>query len=129
MSRILSGRRFLEALTGPEPGDALADLADEIVWCVPGAPELGGGTHRGLAAVSGFLGRVSGLFPHGLEMVDATEQAYSNGCLVECLLEGKTHSGAEYRNRYAFVFEYESDRIVAIREYTDTGHAERVLRT
>ncbi|CAG0993100.1 hypothetical protein MYXO_02517 [Myxococcaceae bacterium] len=128
MSRPWSGRHFLEVLTGPEPGAAVRDLADEVVWHVPGVPEFGGGTHRGRAAVVEFLARVSRLFPSGLTMCDAKEWSIAGGCVVECLLAGVTASGLEYRNRYAFVFEHHGDGIVAIREYADTSLAERILR-
>lgn len=122
-----SGRRFLETLTGANPVAAVAALADEVVWHVPGASVLGGGVHRGRAAVLEFLAGVLRLFPSGLRLIEAKEWLEADGCVVEALLAGSTTSGRAYQNRYVFVFERLHDKITAVREYTDTAHAERIL--
>lgn len=68
------------------------------------------------------------LFPKGLGRRVAT-RAFGGDrvALVEAYGDGEHRSGKRYRNRYAFVFELDGDRIVAVREYLDTLHAEDVL--
>jgi hypothetical protein len=49
-------------LLGPDPTGSLGQLSPDIVWTVPGSPELGGGRYEGLPQVGDFLLQVLALF-------------------------------------------------------------------
>ena len=120
---------FLTDLLGRDIRAAVSRLHDDVEWAVPGVPELGGGVHKGREAVLRFLALVGELFPKGLRITEVREWKSSGGSVIEAVLEGATASGAAYRNRYAFMIEMEGQTVRRVREYTDTSHAEKLLKT
>lgn len=127
MTRV-SGAWFLETLLSDEPTPALQLLAEDIVWTVPGAVRFGGGEHRGHAALLSLFARVTELFPRGLAIAHLHAVDHAAGSAIEAILSGTTATGQEYRNRYVFMLDVFAGRVTAVREYTDTAYAERVLR-
>ncbi len=121
------GAAYLRDLFGSDPAAALARLADDVVWIVPGDPAFGGGTHKGREEVVQFFGSVLGLFPEGLAIEWLREWHGEAGCLVEAVLSGTTTAGHAYRNDYVFMLEVEAGQIQRVREYADTSYAEAVL--
>lgn len=121
------GAAYLRDLFGDDPGAALARLADDVVWIVPGDPAFGGGTHKGRDEVVQFFGKVFELFPEGLSIEWLREWHGEAGCLVEAVLSGTTSAGHAYRNDYVFMLEVDAGQIRRVREYADTSYAEAVL--
>ncbi len=123
-----SGSAFLLDLLGRDLPAALSLLHEQVEWAVPGDPRFGGGVHRGRDAVLEFLASVQDLFPAGLRVDSQREWPGPDGCVVEVVLIGDASTGKAYRNHYAFVFEEEGGQVRRVREYTDTSHAEAILR-
>ena len=123
------GEAFLRDLMGRDTGAALARLHDHVQWVVPGDPQFGGGVHQGREKVLRFFALVGALFPSGLRIAELEEWPSEGGFVIEATLEGETAAGVDYRNDYAFVIEMDGPIVMRVREYTDTSHAERLLRT
>ncbi len=121
------GAAYLRDLFGRDPGGALALLADDVCWIVPGDPAFGGGRHDGREAVVAFFGRVLELFPEGLAIEWMRQWHGAAGCLVEATLCGETAAGHAYRNDYVFTLETQGGLVQTVREYADTSYAESIL--
>lgn len=126
MSRF-DGRAFIENLIGGNATYSLGLLDQGLEWVVPGDARFGGGTHRGRDEVFSFFREVQKLFPAGLRVEAIREWPSRDGSVVEATLSGATASGRPYENRYAFVIEVRAEKVIAVREYTDTAHAEAIL--
>lgn len=126
MSRFDS-RAFLVNLIEGDATYSLGLLDEGVEWVVPGDAQFGGGLHRGRDEVLSFFTRVQELFPAGLRVDAIREWPSRNGSVVEATLSGATASGRPYENRYAFVIEVRAGKVIAVREYADTGHAESIL--
>lgn len=124
----VDGARFLADLLGRDPTAAMSRLHDDIEWIVPGSPEFGGGVHQGRKAVLRFFALVGKLFPAGLRIAELREWKSPTASAVEATLEGTTANGATYRNKYVFVIDFNDRDVRRVSEYTDTVHAEAVLR-
>ena len=126
MSRF-DGRAFIENLIGGNATYSLGLLDQGLEWVVPGDARFGGGTHRGRDEVLSFFRQVQKLFPAGLRVEAIREWPSRDGSVVEATLSGATASGRPYENRYVFVIEVSAEKVIAVREYTDTAHAEAIL--
>lgn len=120
MSEKFDPEGFLDDLNGRDTAAALAMLADDVEWHVPGDPAFGGGVYRGLSGLEDFTKVVEDLFPEGLERVWTRVWHADHGAIMEATLDGKAVTGKIYHNNYAFVFVLNDEgKIREVREYQD----------
>lgn len=75
-----------------------------------------------------FFSLVGRLFPEGLRACDVRPFDGEGSAAVEATLNGVTRGGSPYLNRYVFVIDADDDdRVLRVREYTDTAKAEVIL--
>jgi ketosteroid isomerase-like protein len=120
-------QRFLDAIENGD-GEALHDLlAPDATWTVPG--EVLNGTHEGRDAIfSDFLGPGGALFePGSMTMTIRSLLVDGDKADAEWNTKARTARGDEYDNNYNIMFELRDGKIVAVREYSDTGYAKRKL--
>jgi hypothetical protein len=98
----------------------------DLRWRVPqGAIEPYAGLHTGAEEIiESMLGAVGGAFVPGSQKTEICNLVVGDDLVVaETELVAMTASGDEYRNRYAFFFEFRDGRICEIREHVDTRYA------
>lgn len=105
----------------------IAHLDDNATWVIPGSWKYISGT-KDRAGIEKFV-RV--LFPAGFPSGVSVEihHVHTSGstALIEFTARATTSKDRQYENQYCFVFEFEGDRVLAIREYMDTMYADVVL--
>lgn len=73
-------------------------------------------------------GNSRNLFPDGIEIDILSSTAEENRVSVEAEGKGCTSDGTRYDNCYHFMFVFEQDRIISIREYADTALINAVFK-
>jgi ketosteroid isomerase-like protein len=122
-------RSFFETLSGGDLERLASEyFDDETTWTVCAVDILGAGTYKGRAIVDEFLGPVRGLFEPGNPKVEIrTMVAEGQLVAVEAVGHGRFLNGTAYDNQYSFVLEVDGGTIRALREYMDTGYADRIV--
>jgi hypothetical protein len=121
--------RYIDAVRDGDTGAMTGCFAPDATWDYPGDLPLSG-TWRGRDAILGdFLGQLGGLFEPGTPLSLEVTSLISAGdqVVAEWTSDATARGGAPYRNRNIGVFTVRAGQIVAVREYTDTQRAERVL--
>jgi uncharacterized protein (TIGR02246 family) len=121
--------RYIEAVRDGDTSAMIDCFAPDATWDYPGDLPLSG-TWRGRDAILGdFLGQLGGLFEPGTPLnLEVTGLISAGDQVVAEWTSGATaRGGASYRNQNIGVFTVRAGKIVAVREYTDTQRAERVL--
>jgi len=105
-------------------------LADDVTWWVPPGSAMGG-LYEGKTQVLELMGRGVGLYDRTQPMTIDVQEMVAEGSTVcvQAVLSARTAKGRDYRNHYHFVFELESGKICAVKEYVDTKYAHDVLFT
>ena len=120
--------RYVEALQRGD-GDAIRDsFAEDATWWVPGELPLSG-TWRGRDRIlDEFLaGALAYYEPDSVSFEVTNIVAEGAEVAMEWTTRGRTAAGARYENFYSAIFVVRDGRIQAVREYTDTLRAKRVL--
>jgi ketosteroid isomerase-like protein len=120
--------RYVEALQRGD-GDAIRDsFAEDATWWVPGELPLSG-TWRGRDRIlDEFLaGALAYYEPDSVSFEVTNIVAEGAQVAMEWTTRGRTTAGARYENFYSAIFVVRDGRIQAVREYTDTLRAKRVL--
>lgn len=122
--------RYVEAVATGDLPTIRASFSPEVEWTYPGDLPLSG-TWRGRdAVVDDFLGAAAGkLFSPDVPVVIRLTNVLADGDQVfaEWTAHATALSGGAYDNRCSGVFTVRDGQITAVREYTDTDHARRVL--
>jgi uncharacterized protein len=120
--------RYVAALQSGDADALRESFADDATWWLGGELPVSG-TWSGRAQILGdFLGRARAAFEPGSITIDVTNLlAEGEQVALEWTTRGRTAAGADYENAYAGIFIVRDGRIQAVREYTDTLHAQRVL--
>jgi ketosteroid isomerase-like protein len=116
--------------------------APDATWWVDGGPDREGGdpygTGSGRFPLHGVMRMDDKLalmrelgpatFPTGCRQIPRRVVAGEDACVIEVEGYGVHAGGAEYANRYAFLFDVDAaGLVVAVREYLDTLHAQEVV--
>jgi uncharacterized protein len=107
---------------------ALAMLADDARWWLPGHPEefpAAGWVDK--ATVERRLAANLKLLPHGLEITTGAITAEDDRVAIEAESRARLVDGRLYHNRYHFLFVLRDGRIAVVKEYLDTLHAREAL--
>ncbi len=106
--------------------DGILDLYadDVVVWTAGDLPFSGEHDKR---EVEAMIPAVLGLFPDGLPMTVRGITADGERVAIEAESEGRHVSGKLYNNRYHFLVIVRAGKVIALKEYMDTKHANEVL--
>jgi uncharacterized protein len=121
-------REFLEHYAAGRYDAALAMLAPDAQWWLPGHPqEFPAAGWADKATVERRLASNLKLLPHGLEITIGAMTAEDDRVAVEAESKARLVDGRLYHNRYHFLFIVRDGRIHVAKEYLDTLHAVSAL--
>jgi ketosteroid isomerase-like protein len=116
---------FLEALSRGDwqfVEDAYAE--DVVIWTAGSMPFSGTHSKDGLSDVKAWL---TGSFPEGLKFTVKAMTAEGERVAIEAESYGKHISGKIYNNLYHFLMVIRDGKVIELKEYMDTMHANEVL--
>lgn len=113
---------FLASFSSGDVEAILDHLAEDATWWVLGSLDGMSGTID-KTTLGNLLRRVKPLYADGALTITPSDMI-SEGRQVaaEARSHAKLRDGREYANAYHFRFEIDEDRIVSVREYSDTQH-------
>jgi len=121
-------REFLDHYANARYDTALAMLAPDARWWIPGHPqEFPAAGWADKATVERRLAANLKLLPHGIEIIVGDMTAEGDRVAVEAESKAKLVDGTLYHNRYHFLFVVRDGRIHAVKEYLDTLHVVNTL--
>jgi ketosteroid isomerase-like protein len=121
-------REFLEHYAHARYEAALAMLAPDARWWIPGHPqEFPAAGWADKATVERRLAANLKLLPHGIEIIAGDMTAEGERVAVEAESKAQLVNGTIYHNRYHFLFVVRDGRIHAVKEYLDTLHVMNTL--
>jgi uncharacterized protein len=121
-------REFLDHYAHARYDAALAMLAPDARWWIPGHPqEFPAAGWADKATVERRLAANLKLLPHGIEIITGDMTAEGDRVAVEAESKAKLADGTLYHNRYHFLFVVRDGRIHAVKEYLDTLHVVNTL--
>jgi uncharacterized protein len=122
-----TARRFFELLSASDIDGALALMADDATWRLPGKKELS--PTAGLYSkdkLGRLFHRMLDALSTGLQMTVISSLAEGERVALEATSAGDLKNGRRYRQEYHFLMEFKDGKIAAVREYLDTQHAHDV---
>jgi len=125
-------QRYLDAFAGGDMETVRGSFAADATWQIFGElahlPPGGVWTGRD-RIVDDFLGHWGPLlFERGTVAMEVVSiLAEGNTVAVEWRVSARTALGAPYSNAYCGIFEVRDEKIQAIREYLDSGYAQKTL--
>jgi uncharacterized protein len=121
-------RDFLDHYANARYDTALAMLAPDARWWIPGHPqEFPAAGWADKATVERRLAANLKLLPNGIEIIVGDMTAEGERVAVEAESKAKLANGMLYHNRYHFLFVVRDGRIHAVKEYLDTLHVVNTL--
>lgn len=121
-------RTFLDNYATGRYDEALAMLAPDSRWWLPGHPEefpAAGWADK--ATVEKRLAANLKLLPNGIEITVGAMTAEDDRVAVEAESKATLVNGKLYHNRYHFLFRVRDGYIIEVKEYLDTLHASLAL--
>jgi NADPH:quinone reductase-like Zn-dependent oxidoreductase/ketosteroid isomerase-like protein len=121
--------KYVEAAAAGDRPAMRDSFAPDVVWTYPGDLPLSGEWKGRDAVLDEFLGAAGDLFAPGTRVTIKLTNAIADGeqVFAEWTSQATGRAGGAYDNKCAAVFTVSGGQIVAVREYTDTDHARRVL--
>ncbi|MEU4291019.1 nuclear transport factor 2 family protein [Kribbella sp. NPDC026596] len=122
--------RYVEAVAAGDLPTIRNSFAPDVVWTYPGDLPLSGEWKGRDTVVDEFLGAAAGgLFAPGMPVTIKLTNVIADGGQVfaEWTAQATALGGGAYDNNCGAVFTVQDGLIVAVREYTDTDHARRML--
>ena len=118
-------RDLLAALSRADRSAVDKLYADDFALWTPGALPFSGRFNKAQALQS--MDQILGLFPQGLSFTITGITAEGERVAVEAESHGRHASGKTYHNSYHFLLIIRDGKVVALKEYMDTMHANDVL--
>jgi ketosteroid isomerase-like protein len=120
--------RYVEALQRGDIDAVRDSFAEHATWWLPGELPVSG-TWRGRdGIIDEFLAAALRYYDPDSVSIEVTNVlAEGEQVALEWITRGRTAGGSDYENFYAAIFVVREGRIEAVREYTDTLHAKKVL--
>lgn len=118
-------RRFWEAFSTKRLQEAFDLLADDATWWIAGDLAISGTYSK-----AKFVELSSGIlteFPGGVQVTPTVLTAEDDRVAMEATSYGERTNGRLYQNHYHFQHVIRDGKILAIREYMDTDHVNRIL--
>jgi uncharacterized protein len=107
---------------------ALAAMADDITWSIPGSREVSG-RHEGKASMRQLFAEVHALFRGALQVEYHKLHAADDSVVAEMTIKGTANNGRPYENAYCIVFDIANDKIQNGRVYVDMAEVAKVFDT
>jgi len=120
-------RRFMAAFSAGDVKTVGEIMHPDGTWWVAGAFPLSGTYTR--EEFLKLLGQVTVALKGPIKLTPKAFTAESNRVAVETDSLAHTNSGRTYANQYHFLFEIRDNKILRIKEYLDTMHANAILCT
>ncbi|WP_262697439.1 MULTISPECIES: nuclear transport factor 2 family protein [Streptomyces] len=121
-------RAFIDALNRQDLDGLGALLADDATWTVCARDIPGAGSHEKKTVLGRVLPAAMAIFEPGEPKTEITRMiAEGDMVSAEMVSHGRLRHGAVYSNQYSHVYEIHQGRITAIREYTDTDYAGKIM--
>jgi ketosteroid isomerase-like protein len=118
-------RDFFEALSNADVDRIVNAYSEDGTCWTAGSFPLSG--HFNKAQIAEGSKKILGLFPDKLKFSIKAMTAEGERVAVEAESQGRHVSGKLYHNEYHFLFVIRDGKIVELREYLDTMHANDVL--
>jgi ketosteroid isomerase-like protein len=118
-------RDFIDALSRADTEWVLEHYADDMVMWTAGSLPFSGRHSKN--EIRGLMDGILGAFPQGLRFAVKTLTAEEDRVAIEAESRGVHASGKPYHNEYHFLMRIRDGRIVELKEYLDTLHANEVL--
>ncbi len=118
-------RRFWDAFSNSRLQEAFELLAEDATWWIGGELSISGTYTK-----AKFVELSSGIlteFPGGVRVTPTVLTAEDDRVAMEASSYGERVNGRVYRNQYHFQHVVRDGKLLAVREYHDTDHANRIL--
>jgi uncharacterized protein len=119
--------KFFERFTASDIEGALRTMADDATWWIPGKKERS--PSAGLYSkekIGRLFHRMVGALQGGLTMTVVSCIAEGDHVALEVVSAGDLKNGRQYRQEYHMLLKFRDGKIVSVREYLDTQHANDV---
>ena len=118
-------KKFFENFSAGKVEDVLATLDDSATWWVAGNfPLSGTKTKQEFAELAGQIGTMA---PNGILVTPTAFTAEGDRVAMEATSYAEMANGKTYQNEYHFLIEVRDGKILSVREYLDTMHANEVI--
>lgn len=118
-------QRFWEAFSAGDQKAVLDMMDDSATWWIAGSMPISGTYDK--AAFAQLLGGVSDAMTGPIVIKPSAMTAEGERVAVEAESMVVTRKGKTYNNFYHFLFIVRGGKVVAVKEYLDTVHAQDVL--
>ncbi|MBD3007235.1 nuclear transport factor 2 family protein [Streptomyces sp. 5-10] len=121
-------RAFIDALNRQDLDGLGALLTDDATWTVCARDIPAAGSHGKKALLGRVLPTAMAIFEPGEPKTEITRMiAEGDMVSAEMVSHGRLRHGAVYSNQYSHMYEIHLGRITAVREYTDTDYAGKIM--
>jgi uncharacterized protein len=121
---------FFERFTASDIEGALDTMTEDATWWIPGKKEQS--PSAGLYSkdrIGRLFGRMMGALESGLKMTVISCIAEGDSVALEVVSAGDLKNGRKYRQEYHMLLKFRRGKIMSVREYLDTQHANDVWAT
>ena len=118
---------FFERFTASDIEGALDTMTDDATWWIPGKKERS--PSAGLYSkdkIARLFHRMVNALKCGLKMTVVSCIAEADHVALEVISAGDLKNGRQYRQEYHMLLKFREGKIVSVREYLDTQHANDV---
>jgi len=118
-------RRFWDEFSNRRLQNAFELLADDATWWIAGDLSISGTYTK-----QQFVELSSGIlteFPGGVRVTPTVLTAEDDRVAMEAVSHGERVNGRVYQNKYHFQHVLRGGKLIAVREYMDTDHVNRIL--
>jgi uncharacterized protein len=119
--------KFFERFTASDIEGALDTMTDDATWWIPGKKECS--PSAGLYPkdkIGRLFHRMINALKGGLKMTVVSCIAEGDHVALEVVSAGDLKNGRQYRQEYHMLLKFRHGKIMSVREYLDTQHANDV---
>ena len=118
---------YFQALSEGRMGDAARHVSPDVKRWVSGEGSWPFGGHQDAAGMAHIMGVVHDRFPEGVRLAVRTITVEGERASVEASGAMRRRDGRMYTNAYCYVLTVTGGKIVEVREYLDTIHANDLM--
>lgn len=119
---------FFNCFTQGDAASALELLDETVVWRAMGTKgEMPLSGQMGKEGIGKLIASVKASMPEGLRFNFTGWTIENDRVAVEIESYGQLTNGKVYNNFYHFLIEFQSDKILVIKEYMDTLHVQEIF--
>jgi uncharacterized protein len=122
--------RFFERFSLSDIDGALATMTDDATWWIPGKKDRS--PSAGLypkERIGRLFHRMVSALENGLKMTVVSCIAEGDHVALELVSSGDLKNGRKYRQEYHMLMRFRDGKILSVREYLDTQHANDIWVT